>query len=139
MKLFQLFQEGLFSGELKFLFFVLTIITVVNVVLSIDLSIKLARIKIETNKIELRNEALQVTNKNLKDTIKRLNSAIKNNEERIDFLSVQMEQVHDWLGRLTISDFLTPNGRDTTDIMEELTERVEYAKEEKRLNDRQNQ
>ena len=130
MELLQAFNKGLWSGELRFLVFGLTIITAINVVLSINLSIKLTKIRRETSKIETRNEALRVTNKNLKDTIKRLNNAVRENEERIAFLGLQMEQVHGWLGRLTISDFIHSD-MTTTEVMDELTTRANYAKEEK--------
>ena len=130
MELFQAFNKGLWSGELRFLVFGLTIITAINVVLSINLSIKLTKIRRETSKVEDRNEALRVTNKNLKDTIKRLNNAVRENEERIAFLGLQMEQVHGWLGRLTISDFIHSD-MTTTEVMDELTTRANYAKEEK--------
>lgn len=130
MELLQAFHKGLWSGELKFLVFGLTVITAINVVLSINLSRKLTGIRRETSKIETRNEALRVTNKNLKDTIKRLNNAVRENEERIAFLGLQMEQVHGWLGRLTISDFIHSD-MTTTEVMDELTTRANYAKEEK--------
>ena len=130
MELLQAFNKGLWSGELRFLVFGLTIITAINVVLSINLSRKLTRIKRETSKIETRNEALRAANKNLKDTIKRLNNAVRENEERIAFLGLQMEQVHGWLGRLTISDFIHSD-MTTTEVMDELTTRANYAKEEK--------
>ena len=130
MELLQAFQKGLWSGELKFLVFGLTIITAINVVLSINLSRKLTKIRRETSKIEDRNEALRATNKNLKDTIKRLNNAVRENEERIAFLGLQMEQVHGWLGRLTISDFIHSD-MTTTEVMDELTTRANYAKDEK--------
>ena len=130
MELLQAFHKGLWSGELKFLVFGLTVITAINVVLSINLSRKLTGIRRETSKVETRNEALRVTNKNLKDTIKRLNNAVRENEERIAFLGLQMEQVHGWLGRLTISDFIHSD-MTTTEVMDELTTRANYAKEEK--------
>lgn len=130
MELLQAFHKGLWSGELKFLVFGLTIITAINVVLSINLSRKLTGIRRETSKIEDRNETLRATNKNLKDTIKRLNNAVRENEERIAFLGLQMEQVHGWLGRLTISDFIHSD-MTTTEVMDELTTRANYAKEEK--------
>ena len=130
MELLQAFHKGLWSGELKFLVLGLTIITVINVVLSINLSRKLTGIRRETSEIETRNETLRVTNKNLKDTIKRLNNAARENEERIAFLGLQMEQVHGWLGRLTISDFIHSD-MTTAEVMDELTIRANYAKEEK--------
>ena len=134
IEILQAFQTGLWSGELKFLVFGLTVITVINVVLSINLSRKLTKIKKETDKIEARNEALRATNGNLKDTIKRLNNAVRENEGRITFLGLQMEQVHGWLGRLTISDFISSD-MTTTEVMDELTVRANYAKDEKENKD----
>ena len=134
IEILQAFQKGLWSGELKFLVFGLTVITAINVVLSINLFRKLTRIRRETKKLEARNEALQATNRNLKDTIKRLNNAVRENEERIAFLGLQMEQVHGWLGRLTISDFIHSD-MTTVEVMDELTTRANYAKDEKENED----
>lgn len=134
IEILQAFQKGLWSGELKFLVFGLTVITVINVVMSINLFRKLTKIRRETRKLEARNEALQATNKNLKDAIKRLNNGVKENEERIAFLALQMEQVHGWLGRLTISDFIHSD-MTTTEVMDELTTRASYAKDEKENED----
>ena len=131
IEILQAFQKGLWSGELKFLVFGLTVITAINVVLSINLFRKLTKIRKEIKKVEARNKALQATNRNLKDTLKRLNNGVKENEERIAFLALQMEQVHGWLGRLTISDFIHSN-MTTTEVMDELTTRANYAKSEEK-------
>lgn len=134
IEILQAFQKGLWSGELKFLVFGLTVITAINVVLSINLLTKLTKIRKETKKVEARNEALRATNRNLKDTLKRLNTATKENQERIELLTLQMEQVHHWLSRLTITDFIRPD-MDTTDVMDELTIRANYAKKEEKNED----
>lgn len=75
--------------------------------------------------------------KELKERIKDLEAILrklifddKQTVKKVSFLEEQMLQVHNWLGRLTISDFMTDTPSSTmttTEIMDELTQRVFWA------------
>ena len=129
MNLSQFFSIELLSGKLRLLLLFLLALTVFNIILSIRLSAKIALIRKETSLIEQQNEDLKTANTNLRNKVSRINSAINANKDKIDFLEAQMLQVHDWLGRLTISDFLESEVT-TVEIMETLTERAEWAKKD---------
>ena len=89
------------------------IIIVINFVVSIIALIYTLKIKVETKKLHTNytnyyKKLLKVQAKVLDINYKIKYLVINNTEHKssLDILELQMNQVHDWLGRLTISDFM---------------------------------
>lgn len=82
-------------------------------------SMSQSKILIKNNQILLaENELLRERNLQLKTKVLSIRIKLETHDEDIELLQKQMYQVHDWLGRLTISN-----------LIETLVERVEEINE----------
>jgi uncharacterized protein HemX len=82
--------------------------------LALKISNRQNRLLIAENKLlTAENKLLKGVNTKIQTKVQQLELTVQTNREEIELLQKQMYQVHDWLGRLTISDLIV-----------ELTERV---------------
>ena len=94
-------------------------ITVLVLFLTLKANKSQNKLLIKNNAILLaENEMLRERNLHLKTRVLSLTNKLETHSEDIELLQKQMYQVHDWLGRLTISN-----------LIETLVERVEEINE----------
>lgn len=86
----------------------------------------------ENNLIRRENRKIKSENSIFHATIQRILQVIQSNADEITCLRKQMNQVHQWLGEvLSVSNLIRSEkeGIDSTVVIEELRQRVKWAKE----------